>query len=90
MDVSFEPMFANLLGYTQEELESYFAPHISAAASLLKISEEQLLDDLKANIMAFALIVMPKSRSTTRSTLTTFSCKLSSILRALLFLAPIG
>ena len=53
MDVSFEPMFANLLGYTQEELESYFAPHISAAASLLKISEEQLLDDLKRQYYGF-------------------------------------
>ena len=46
-DISLDPSFANLLGYSQEELESYFAPHISAAASLLKISEEQLLDTLK-------------------------------------------
>ena len=53
VDVSFEPMYANLLGYTQEELESYFAPHISAAASLLKISEEQLLDDLKRQYYGF-------------------------------------
>lgn len=52
-DVSLEPMFANLLGYTQEELESYFAPHISAAASLLQISEEQLLDDLKRQYYGF-------------------------------------
>lgn len=52
-DISLEPMFANLLGYTQEELESYFAPHISAAASLLKISEEQLLDDLKRQYYGF-------------------------------------
>ena len=52
-DISMEPMFANLLGYTQEELESYFAPHISAAASLLKISEEQLLNYLKRQYDGF-------------------------------------
>ncbi len=52
-DISLEPLFANLLGYTQDELESYFAPHISAAASLLKISEEQLLDDLKRQYYGF-------------------------------------
>ena len=52
-DISLDPSFANLLGYTQEELESYFAPHISAAASLLKISEEQLLDTLKRQYDGF-------------------------------------
>ena len=52
-DISLDPSFAYLLGYTQEELESYFAPHISAAASLLKISEEQLLDTLKRQYDGF-------------------------------------
>ena len=52
-DISLDPMFANLLGYTQDELERYFAPHIHAAASLLKISEEQLLDSLKLQYDGF-------------------------------------
>ena len=52
-DISLDPRFANLLGYTQEELEGYFAPHINVAATLLKISEEQLLDSLKIQYDGF-------------------------------------
>ena len=52
-DISLDPMFANLLGYTQDELERYFAPHIRAAASLLKISEDQLLDTIKLQYDGF-------------------------------------
>ena len=52
-DISLDPRFANLLGYTQEELEGYFAPHINVAATLLKISEEQLLDSLKLQYDGF-------------------------------------
>ena len=46
-DISLDPRFASLLGYTQEELESYFASHISAVAALRKFEEGELLELLK-------------------------------------------
>ncbi|HIX57479.1 MAG TPA: ATP-binding protein [Candidatus Anaerobiospirillum pullistercoris] len=52
-DISLDPRFANLLGYTQEELESYFSSHISAAAALLNLKEEQLLELLKRQYDGF-------------------------------------
>lgn len=46
-DISMDPDFANLVGYTQEELETNYAPYIEAAAQILKISQEELLSRLK-------------------------------------------
>lgn len=46
-DISLDPRFASLLGYTQEEVESYFASHISAVAALRKCEEGELLELLE-------------------------------------------
>ena len=52
-DISMEPRFADLLGYTQEEVEYYFAEHIKEAASRLKISTDELCHKLAAFYRGF-------------------------------------
>ncbi len=52
-DVSMEPRFADLLGYTQEEVEYYFADHIKEAAARLKISTDELCHKLAAFYRGF-------------------------------------
>ena len=47
-DISMETRFADLLGYTQEEVEYYFADHIKEAAARLKISTDELCHKLAA------------------------------------------
>lgn len=42
-DISMDPDFANLVGYTQEELVTNYAPYIEAAAQVLNISQDELL-----------------------------------------------
>ena len=46
-DISMEPYFAALVGYTQEELERYFAPYIVRCAWLKHISQEEMLEQIK-------------------------------------------
>ena len=46
-DLSMKPYFADLLGYTQQELVDEFAPYIEKAANMLGISTQTLLDKLK-------------------------------------------
>ena len=46
-DISMEPYFAALLGYTQEELQQYFAPYITRSAWLNHISEDEMLEQIK-------------------------------------------
>ncbi|MDZ7878989.1 MAG: AAA family ATPase [Saprospiraceae bacterium] len=46
-DITIGRSFAALTGYTQEELESYFAEHLEAAAKTLNISLEELLEQMK-------------------------------------------
>ena len=41
------PKFADLVGYTQAEVETNFAPHIERAAELLGLSREDFLEKLK-------------------------------------------
>ena len=42
-DISMDPDFANLVGYTQEELVTNYAPYIEAAAQVFNISQDELL-----------------------------------------------
>ena len=46
-DISSSDKFADLLGYTQEELEHYFAPCIDDGASKLKCTRQQFIDEIK-------------------------------------------
>lgn len=52
-DISMDPQFAALLGYTQAELESNFAPYLPRAAARLKLSEAELLRQLKLRYDGF-------------------------------------
>ena len=47
-DYSMDPLYADLLGYTQAEVEHYFAPYIARACTLLGCSRDELLSKLKA------------------------------------------
>jgi hypothetical protein len=48
VDITFDDNFHNLLGYTQNELESYFQEHIHAIAQKQNISTSQLLTTIKS------------------------------------------
>ena len=47
VNISMNRAFADLLGYTQTELEANFAPYIERAAQLLDMSREDFLEKLK-------------------------------------------
>ena len=53
IDISMEPLFADLVGYTEDEVKTYFAPHIKAATKLLDCSEDELLGKLKQKYDGF-------------------------------------
>lgn len=59
-DLSMDPDFADLVGYTREEVKTYFAPHIKVAAKLLECSEDELLDQLKQQYDGFCFDVNAK------------------------------
>lgn len=52
-DISMDTRYADLLGYTQEEVEYYFADHIKEAAARLKISTDELCHKLAAFYRGF-------------------------------------
>lgn len=52
-DISMKTRYADLLGYTQEEVEYYFAAHIKEAAARLKISTDELCHKLAAFYKGF-------------------------------------
>ena len=47
-DISLQSEYATLAGYTQEELEYYFAQYIEDSSLKLKISKEECLDKIKS------------------------------------------
>lgn len=53
VDISMDPLFGDLVGYTQDEIKANFAPHIAAAARLLHCSEDELLQQLKYHYDGF-------------------------------------
>ena len=46
-DLSMHPAYATMLGYTQEELETNFSEEIDIAKDILKLSREDLLEELR-------------------------------------------
>ena len=46
-DITMHPAYANMLGYTQQELEHHFSEEIIEAAAQLHLSREALLDQLR-------------------------------------------
>lgn len=46
-DISMDPNFADLLGYTEADVKKYFGNYLSKAASLSNVTEQQLLKKLK-------------------------------------------
>ena len=47
VDLSTHPAYANMLGYTQQELEANFSEEIDLAKDVLKLSREDLLEQLR-------------------------------------------
>jgi len=47
VDLSMHPAYANMLGYTQKELENNFSEEIDIAKDVLKLSRENLLEELR-------------------------------------------
>ncbi len=48
-DLSFDPQYGSLLGYTEDEIRHYFDPFIENAGSVLGISYEQCFCELRRN-----------------------------------------
>ena len=46
-DISLNSRFASLVGYTEAELRTYFAPYITRSAALCHMSEETLLEKIR-------------------------------------------
>ena len=53
-DISMDEQYASMLGYTREELDHSFAPHIQQTAEALRLSEEELLEKIKAYYNGFS------------------------------------
>lgn len=52
-NISMNPNFADLLGYTQAEVETNFAPYIARACEVLGLSRDELLAQLKYHYGGF-------------------------------------
>ena len=46
-DISLDPQYASVCGYTQEELETNFAPYVERLAELEKSSRREILDKIR-------------------------------------------
>lgn len=53
-DISLDPLYGTLLGYTDEEIRTYFAPYVSRAAEALKKTQEEILSALKCHYDGFS------------------------------------
>lgn len=53
-DISVDEHYASMLGYTREELDRSFAPHIQKTAEALQLSEEELLEKIRAYYNGFS------------------------------------
>ena len=47
LDISRDTFFADLTGFTSEEISTYFAPHLKRAAKLLGCSSSELVDQIQ-------------------------------------------
>ncbi|MDO4937821.1 MAG: AAA family ATPase [Sutterellaceae bacterium] len=52
-DVSLEPEYGSLLGYTEEEIRNYFAPYVEVAAKSLNVTQEEVMEQLQKNYDGF-------------------------------------
>ena len=53
IDISLDPRYGALLGYTDEEVRQYFHPHIRRAAQVLNCTESAVLEKLKLHYDGF-------------------------------------
>ena len=53
-DISLNPVFGTLLGYTEEEIKLYFKDYLVNASKCLGIKEEKVLEQLRSNYDGFA------------------------------------
>ena len=53
-DISLDPLYGDLLGYTDQEIRTFFSPHLDRAAAALSMSREHLLEELKAKYAGFS------------------------------------
>ena len=54
LDISLNPVFGTLLGYTDEEIQHYFKEYLDRAASRLNVDVSEVLTNLKANYDGFS------------------------------------
>lgn len=52
-DITSDPQYGTLLGYTEDEVQRCFEPYLSQAASLLGMTDETLVSELKASYDGF-------------------------------------
>ena len=48
-DISLDPMYGTLLGYTEDDIRRYFSGYLQRAAGALRLSEERTLELLREN-----------------------------------------
>lgn len=53
IDISLDPRYGALLGYTDDEVRQSFQPHIRRAAQVLKCTEDAVVEQLKLNYDGF-------------------------------------
>lgn len=46
-DITMEPEFAEMMGYTEEEVRTFFKEHIEAIAKMEQLSKEQILEEIR-------------------------------------------
>ena len=56
LDISFANEYSDIVGYTQKELEEYFAEWIENTANSLKVKPSEVLSGLKNTMMGFHLM----------------------------------
>lgn len=52
-DLSLDPAYADLLGYSEEELTTYFADYLDEAAARLNLTQEELIGQLRRHYGGF-------------------------------------
>ena len=62
VDISLNPQFGSLLGYTHEEVEMYFNSYISRASTALNLSKEDLLTTLTKQYYGFCFEVTARQK----------------------------
>lgn len=60
-DISLIPAYGTLLGYTENEIQQYFAPYLTKASKVLNIDESELIDQLKEHYDGFSFDAMAQT-----------------------------